>query len=52
MSARYDDAIAGPRLCALAASAPTPARARLNIICSVQAEWCSGAVDAVCACMA
>ena len=46
MSIRNAGAIAGLLLCTLAALAPAPARAQLNIICSVQVEWCTGAVVA------
>ena len=46
MSVRRSGTLAGLLLCAALALAPVSARAQLNIICSVQAEWCTGAVVA------
>lgn len=46
MSRRAAGSVAGPIFCAMAALASAPAAAQLNILCSVQAEWCTGAVVA------
>lgn len=46
MSLRNAGLVAGLLHCMLVAIAPAPARAQLNIICSVQPEWCTGAAVA------